>query len=213
MGMNEGGVRSEHESAGAIDAHADCVGRRRASGSLGPPPRPEMKMPPPTRSCCAAVYRSVVPGPESLLLLSRPGPFEAAPSAMRPSDPQAEQVETRPLEGVDQEIEDSPPGQVDAVTTSVGCRKATANRLGGRGGVGRGRHASRPRKELLRRNGRLVRPGGDCAARGEGGYAREQTVVSSAMAMVRRGASGSGGVQSAWETNSATVAAMRASLA
>ncbi len=130
---------------------------------------------------------------------------------MSPSDPQAEQAETRPLEGVDREIEGPPPEQVDAVTTSVGCRKATMNRLGG--GVGRGRHASRPRKELLRRNGRPVRPGGDCAARGEGGYAREQTVVSSAMAMVRRGASGSGGVQSAWETNSATVAAMRASLA
>ncbi|MCS3666180.1 hypothetical protein GGP77_000381 [Salinibacter ruber] len=39
---------------------------------------------------------------------------------MSPSDPQAEQVETRLLEGVDREIEGPPPEQVDAVTTSVG---------------------------------------------------------------------------------------------
>lgn len=211
MGTNEGGVRSEHESAGAIDAHADCVGRRRASGSLGLPPRSEVKMPPPTRSCCVAVYRSVVPAPESLLLLSRPGPFEAARLCDEPIGPAGRA-------GRDASPRRGRSGDRGPTAGTSGRRHDERGMPKGHdeppgGGVGRGRHASHPRKELLRRNGRLVRPGGDCAARGEGGYAREQTVVSSAMAMVRRGASGSGGVQSAWETNSATVAAMRASLA
>ncbi len=213
MGTNEWGVRSEHESAGAIDAHADCVGRRRASGSLGPPPRPEMEMPPPTRSCCVAVYRSVVPKPESLLLLSRPGPFEAARLCDEPIGPAGRAGrDASPRRG---RSGDRGPtaGTSGRRHDERGMPKGHDEPPGGEGGVGRGRHASRPRKRLLRRNGRLVRPGGDCAAQGEGGYAREQTVVSSAMAMVRRGASGSGGVQSAWETNSATVAAMRASLA
>ncbi len=213
MGMNEGGVRSEHESAGAIDAHADCVGRRRASGSLGLPPRSEVKMPPPTRSCCVAVYRSVVPGPESLLLLSRPGPFEAARLCDEPIGPAGRAGrDASPRRG---RSGDRGPtaGTSGRRHDERGMPKGHGEPPGGEGGVGRGRHASRPRKELLRRNGRPVRPGGDCAAQGEGGYAREQTVVSSAMAMVRRGTSGSGGVQSAWETNSATVAAMRASLA
>lgn len=126
-------------------------------------------------------------------------------------DPQAEQVETRPLEGIDREIEGTPPEQVDAVTTSVGCRKATTNRL-----VGRGASVEGGARRVLEKNfcggtvGWFVQ---EAIAPRRGGYAREQTVVSSAMAMVRRGASGSGGVQSAWETNSATVAAMRASLA
>lgn len=211
MGTNEGGVRSEHESAGAIDAHADCVGRRRASGSLGLPPRSEVKMPPPTRSCCVAVYRSVVPAPESLLLLSRPGPFEAARLCDEPIGPAGRA-------GRDASPRRGRSGDRGPAAGTSGRRHDERGMPKGHdeppgGGVGRGRHASRPRKELLRWNGRLVRPRGDCAAQGEGSYAREQTVVSSAMAMVRRGASGSGGVQSVWETNSATVAAMRASLA
>ena len=178
MGTNEWCVRSEHESAGAIDAHADCVGRRRASGSLGPPPRPEMKIPPPTRSCCVAVYRSVVPGPESLLLLSRPGPFEAARFC------------------------DEPIGPAGRAGRDASPRRGRSGDRGPTAGTSGRRHDERGMPK-----GHGEPPGG------EGGYAREQTVVSSAMAMVRRGASGSGGVQSAWETNSATVAAMRASLA
>ena len=51
---------------------------------------------------------------------------------MSPSDLQAEQVKTRPLEGFDQEIEDPPLEKVDAVTTSVSCRKTTAKCLVGK---------------------------------------------------------------------------------
>jgi hypothetical protein len=47
------------------------------------------------------------------------------------SNPQAEQVEALPLESLDQEIEDLTPEKVDAVTTSVSFRKATAKLLAG----------------------------------------------------------------------------------